>query len=253
MNWIGLKTLFMMEVGRTLAIPMQTILSPVISTMLYFVVFGSAIGGSIPLAGGITYAQFIVPGLIMMSLIINSLSASSSGIFFPKFTGTIYEILTTPLSYLEITIGYVLSAAVRAMAIGGIIYITALFFTPVPVVHPFIALGFSFLTAITFALFGFVIGIWAENFEKLNIFPSLILTPLSFLGGVFYSLKMLPPFWQTISLANPIVYMISGLRWSFFGSSDITPWISFTLICIFLSICSAILVWMFKTGYHLKP
>ena len=252
MNFIGLKTLYMKEMNRTLAIPMQTILSPVISTMLYFVVFGGAIGASISEIGGVTYAQFIVPGLIMMSLIINSLSASSSGIFFPKFMGTIYELLTAPLSYFEITLGYVLSAATRAMVIGFIIYITALFFTPVTIVHPFIALGFSMLTALAFALFGFVIGIWAENFEKLNIFPALIITPLSFLGGVFYSLHMLSPFWQTVSLANPVVYMISGLRWSFFGVSDMSPMISFSLICAFLALCSVVLVWIFKTGYRLK-
>lgn len=238
--------------NRTFAIPMQTIFSPVISTMLYFVVFGGAIGASVSQIDGVTYAQFIVPGLIMMSLIINSLSASSSGIFFPKFMGTIYEILTAPISYFEITLGYVLSATTRALIIGVIIYLTALFFTPVTIVHPFIALGFSILTALTFALFGFVIGIWAENFDKLNIFPALIITPLSFLGGVFYSLNMLPPFWQTVSLFNPVVYMISGLRWSFFGTAEIDPWTSFMFICVFFAICSLVLVWIFKTGYHLK-
>ena len=252
MNLIGLKTLYMKEIRRTLAIPMQTILSPVISTMLYFVVFGGAIGASVNVIGGVTYVQFIVPGLIMMSLIINSLSASSSGIFFPKYMGTIYELLTAPLSYLEITLGYVLSAATRAMAIGVIIYVTALFFTPITVVHPFFAIGFSMLTALAFALFGFVIGIWSENFEKLNIFPALIITPLSFLGGVFHSLDMLSPFWQTVSLANPVVYMISGLRWSFFGTAEIDPWTSLALICVFFTLCSLVLAWIFKTGYRLK-
>jgi len=252
MNWIGLKTLYIKEMRRTLAIPMQTILSPVLSTMLYFVVFGGAIGANISSINGVTYAQFIVPGLIMMSLVMNSLMASSSGIFFPKFIGTIYELLSAPLSYLEITLGYVFSAASRAMMIGLIIYLTSLFFTTVPVVHPFLAIVFSFMTALAFGLFGFVLGIWADNFEKLNIFPTLILTPLSFLGGVFYSLDMLSPFWQNVSLFNPVVYMISGLRWSFFGVADISPVTSFMSILIFLALSLGIVAWIFKTGYKLK-
>jgi len=252
MNWIGLKTLYMKEMRRTTAIPLQTILSPVISTMLYFIVFGGAIGASMTQIGGVTYAQFIVPGLIMMALIMNSLMASSSGIFFPKFMGTLYEILSAPLSYLEITLGYVLSATSRALIIAAIIYLTALVYTPIPVMHPFIALLFSFFTALTFALFGFILGLWAENFDKLNVFPMLIITPLSFLGGIFYSLDMLSPLWQKLSLLNPVVYMISGLRWSFFGFSDIDPWTSFGLISVFLVICSLTLVVIFKKGYKLK-
>jgi ABC-2 type transport system permease protein len=242
----------MKEMRRTTAIPLQTILSPVISTMLYFIVFGSAIGGSVTQIGGVTYAQFIVPGLIMMALIMNSLAASSSGIFFPKFMNTIYEILSAPLSYLEITLGYVLSATTRALIIAIIIYLTALFFTPIPVAHPFLALGFGILTALTFALFGFILGIWAENFDKLNVFPMLIITPLSFLGGIFYSLDMLSPLWQKISLINPVVYMISGLRWSFFGVADINPWVSVALISVFLVLCSLTLVALFRVGYKLK-
>ena len=252
MNWIGLKTLYMMEMARTFSIPVQTVLSPVMATMLYFVVFGSAIGGSISRIGEVTYAQFIVPGLIMMSLLTTSLSASSSGIFFPKFMGTIYEILSAPLSYVEITLGYVLSATTRALIVAALIFGTSLFFTNIPVVYPLFALGFCILTSLTFALFGFILGIWAENFEKLNIFPVLVLTPLSFLGGVFYSLDMLSPVWQKISLFNPVVYMISGLRWSFFGVADINPLVSFGIICVFLVLCIAVIAWIFKTGYKLK-
>jgi len=252
MNFIGFKTIYKKEMLRTFRVILQTIVSPVLTTVLYFIVFGAAIGSKVAEIDGVTYAQFIVPGLIMMSLLTNSLGASSSGIYFPKFIGSIYEILSAPLSYIEIVLGYALAAVTRAMLVGIIIYIVALFFTDLPIVHPFYALGFAFLTSFTFALFGLIIGIWADNFEKLNIFPVLILTPLSFLGGVFYTLDMLPLFWQKFSLINPVVYMISGLRWSFFGTSDINPQISFAIISLFMIFCLSILYWIFKTGYKLK-
>ncbi len=252
MNLIGLWTIYKKEMARMFRVPLQTIISPVVTTSLYFIVFGAAIGSRMQEVAGVQYSQFIVPGLIMMSLLTSSLSASSAGIYFPKFMGTIYELLSAPLSYLEITLGYVLAAVSRAMLVAGIIYIVALFFTPLPVAHPFIAILFAFLTSLTFALFGFIIGIWADSFEKLNIFPMLIITPLSFLGGVFYSIDILPPLWRTMSLFNPVVYMISGLRFSFFGVSDISPLVSFSLISIFLLMCTAVLAYIFKTGYKLK-
>ncbi len=238
--------------ARTFRVPGQTLISPVMTTALYFVVFGSAIGSQVDFNLEVSYAQFIVPGLIMMSLITNSMSAASSGIYFPRFIGTIYEIFSAPISYTEITLGYTLAATTRALIIGALIYITALFFTPIPVEHPFIALFFAFLTAFSFSLFGFITGIWADSFEKLSLFPVIILTPLSFLGGVFYSLDMLPPFWQTLSLANPVVYMIEGLRWSFFGIAMINPLISALLISIFLMICFGLLSYIFRTGYKIK-
>jgi ABC-2 type transport system permease protein len=252
MNWIGLKTIYKKEIDRMFRVAGQTLISPALTTALYFVVFGSAIGSNIDLGQSITYGQFIVPGLIMMSLLTNSLSAASSGIYFPKFIGTIYEFLSAPLSYLELTLGYVGAAVTRSMIIGIIIYLIALLFTPIPVIHPVLAIIFALLTATSFALFGFIIGIWADSFEKLSVFPVLVITPLSFLGGVFYSLEMLPPVWQTISLFNPIVYMISGLRWSFYGISDIDPAISFGLICVFMLACIGILAYIFKTGYRIK-
>lgn len=252
MNWIGLKTLYKKEIDRMFRVPGQTLISPALTTALYFVVFGSAIGSNIVSIGGATYEQFIVPGLIMMSLITNSMAAASSGIYFPKFIGTIYELLSAPLSYFEIAAGYVAASVTRALIIGAIIYVIALLFTPLPVVHPLFAILFALLTATTFALFGLILGIWAENFEKLNFFPVIIITPLSFLGGVFYSLEMLPPFWQTVSLINPIVYMISGLRWSFFGEADFGPLVSFSLTGVFLALTVVVLMWIFKTGYRFK-
>jgi len=238
--------------ARTFRVPLQTIFSPVITTALYFVVFGSAIGSRINVGGEISYAQFIVPGLIMMSLLSSSLAAASSGIYFPKFTGTIYELLSAPMSYLEITLGYTLAATSRAMIISAIIYIVSLFFTPVPIAHPFVALLFIFLTAFTFALFGFIIGLLSDTFEKLNIFPTFVITPLSFLGGVFYSVDMLPDFWHKVSYLNPIVYMINGLRWSFFESSTVTPIVSIGIIGVFLAACLLVLWRIFKTGYKIK-
>lgn len=252
MNLIGFWTLYTKEMQRMFRVPLQTIFSPVITTALYFVVFGSAIGSRIPEIGGTSYEQFIVPGLIMMSLLTSSLAAASSGIYFPKFVGTLYELLSAPLSYLEITLAYILSSVSRALLVGGIIYIVALFFTPIHVAHPIWAFLFAFVTSFTFAMFGFIIGIWSKTFEQLNIFPMLVITPLSFLGGVFYSIDILPQFWRTISLANPVVYMISGLRWSFFGTADVTPLVSFSIILVFLLICTITLIYIFKTGYKLK-
>jgi len=252
MNWIGFYTIYKKEMARTFRVPLQTIFSPVITTALYFVVFGSAIGSRINVGGEISYAQFIVPGLIMMSLLSSSLAAASSGIYFPKFTGTIYELLSAPMSYLEITLGYTLAATSRAMIISAIIYIVSLFFTPVPIAHPFVALLFIFLTAFTFALFGFIIGLLSDTFEKLNIFPTFVITPLSFLGGVFYSVDMLPDFWHKVSYLNPIVYMINGLRWSFFESSTVTPIVSIGIIGVFLAACLLVLWRIFKTGYKIK-
>ena len=252
MNWIGTWTIFKKEIDRTRRVAFQSLASPVITTALYFIVFGSAIGSRIPEIGGVTYAQYIVPGLIMMALLQNSFSAASSGIYFPKWIGSIYGMLTAPLSYIEITIGYVAAAAARAMTIGGIIFIVALFFTPLTVVHPFWALGFSMLVSIVFAMFGFVVGLWANNFEQMGLIPSFVIAPLSFLGGVFYSIDMLPEFWQTVTLFNPLVYMISGLRWAFFGVSDVHPLWSAVAILAFTAILLGIIAWIFKTGYKLR-
>ena len=231
---------------------LQTLLSPVITTVLYFIVFGSAIGRNIPPIEGITYTQFIVPGLIMMSLLTNALSAASSGIYFQKFLGVIYEMLSAPLSYLEITLGFALASVLRAIIIGIVILGISALFTPLPIVHPIAAIFFAFLTALVFSLFGLIVGIWANNFEKLSLMPMIVITPLTFLGGVFYTLDMLPPLWQKVTLANPIFYMIDGLRWSFYGIADIHPMASMALIIIFLLVCMAILFWIFKTGYRLK-
>lgn len=252
MNLIGLYTIFRKETDRMIRVYMQALLSPVVTTVLYFVVFGSAIGTHIAPINGVTYEQFIVPGLIMMALLTNALSAASSGIYFPKFLGTTYELLSAPLSFFEITLGYTLASVLRALLIGAIIFIVALFFTPVPVAHPFAAFFFAALTATAFSLFGIIIGIWADNFERLSLFPLLVITPLSFLGGVFYAVDMLPPFWQKIVLINPIIYMIDGLRYSFFGIADIDPFTSVALILVFLALCISALAWIFKTGYRLK-
>lgn len=252
MNWIGLWTIYKKEMIRTKRVLFQAVVSPVVSTVLYFIVFGSAIGGAIALVGGVSYAQYIVPGLIMMALLQNSFSAASSGIYFPKWVGSIYEMLTAPLSYIEITAGFVLAAATRALAIGGIIYLVALFFTPLPIMHPLWVLIFSVAVSLTFALFGFIVGLWANSFEQFNIIPTFIIAPLSFLGGVFYSIEMLPPFWQVVSLFNPLVYMINGLRWAFFGVTDVDPFWSITVIAVFMAVMIAIIAWIFKTGYKLK-
>ncbi|MCB0327405.1 MAG: ABC transporter permease [Bdellovibrionales bacterium] len=252
MNLRGLLAIYIYEMRRAFRTVGQSIISPVISTSLYFVVFGSAIGSRMDEVGGVSYGSFIVPGLIMLSVLTQSTSNGSFSIFFPKFTGTIYEILSAPLSFLEITIGYVGASMSKSMILGIIIFITAHFFVSIELLHPFWALLFFILTCLSFSLLGFVIGIWADGFEKIQIVPMLILTPLTFLGGSFYSISMLPPFWQKVSMFNPIVYLISGFRWSFYGKADVSLSISLTVICVFICICLAIVWRMFATGYKLK-
>ncbi|GJM02176.1 MAG: transport permease protein [Rhodomicrobium sp.] len=239
----------MMRTWRTLA---QSIASPVISTALYFIVFGSAIGSRIAEIDGVSYGAFIVPGLIMFSILTQSISNAAFGIYFPRFTGTIYEVLSAPISPLEITLGYVGAAASKSIILGLIILATAAAFVPLQIAHPVIMLLFLVLTAVTFSLFGFIIGIWADGFEKLQIIPLLLITPLAFLGGTFYSISMLPPFWQTVTLFNPVVYLISGFRWSFYEISDVNVWLSLVMITLFLSIALGIIWWIFKSGYRLK-
>lgn len=238
--------------ARTRRTLMQSIIAPVISTSLYFVVFGSAIGSRISDVNGIGYGSFIVPGLVMLSLLSQSISNASFGIYFPRFTGTIYEILSAPVSYWEIVIAYVGAAASKSILLGVIILATAGLFVPLHILHPFWMVLFLVLTAVTFSLFGFVIGIWADSFEKLQLVPLLIITPLTFLGGSFYSVDMLPPAWRVVTLFNPIVYLISGFRWSFYGIADVHVWISLAATALFLVILLAIVAWMFRTGYKLK-
>lgn len=252
MNLYAIRAIYLFEMARTGRTLLQSIVSPVISTSLYFVVFGAAIGSRITDIDGVSYGAFIVPGLIMLSLITQSISNASFGIFFPKFTGTIYELLSAPVSYLEIAIGYVGAAATKSTILATIILATAGLFVPLEISHPGWMLAFLFLTAITFSLFGFVIGIWADGFEKLQLVPFLIVTPLVFLGGSFYSLEILPPFWQTVTLFNPVVYLISGFRWSFYGVSDVGVGVSLAMTLLFFGICLTLVWWIFKTGYKLK-
>ncbi len=252
MNLHAVKSIYMFEMARTFRTVMQSIISPVISTSLYFVVFGAAIGSRIEQIGGVSYGAFIVPGLIMMSLLTLSISNASFGIYFPKFTGTIYEVLSAPISYGEIVLAYVGAAATKSIMIGLVILATAAFFVDLRIEHPFMMLLFLVLTAVTFSLFGFIIGIWADGFEKLQIVPLLIVMPLAFLGGTFYSIDMLPPVWQTISLGNPVVYLVSGFRWSFIGTSDVNIGISLAMTLFFLVACLAVVAWIFRTGYKLK-
>lgn len=252
MNWHGVKAIYNFEMARTWRTLMQSIIAPVISTSLYFVVFGAAIGGRIQEVDGVSYGAFIVPGLVMLSLLTNSISNASFGIYFPKFTGTIYELLSAPVSMFEALLGYVGAAASKSLILGAIILATAGFFVPLNIAHPFLMLLFLILTCISFSLFGFIIGIWADNFEKLQLIPLLIVTPLVFLGGSFYSASMLPPFWQTVTLFNPVLYLISGFRWSFYEISDVSVGVSLTMIMLFLGLCLAIISWIFKTGYHIK-
>lgn len=252
MNFQAIKAIYFFEMARTMRTLMQSIVSPVISTSLYFVVFGAAIGSRISEVDGVSYGAFIVPGLIMLSLMTQSLSNASFGIYFPQFTGTIFEILSAPVSFLEITIAFVGAAATKSALVGAIILVTAAAFVDLEIQHPFWMLTFFVLTSVTFALLGFIIGIWADNFEKLQFVPLLIVTPLAFLGGSFYSISMLPPVWQTVTLFNPVVYLISGFRWSFYGQADVSLWISLVMTCVFLGICLAIVSWIFRTGYKLK-
>ena len=252
MNWRAVRAIYMFEMARTGRTLMQSIISPVLSTSLYFVVFGAAIGSRIAQVEGISYGAFIVPGLIMLSLLTQSIANASFGIYFPKFTGTIYELLSAPISYLEIVISYVGAAATKSIVLGLIILATAYLFVPLKIVHPFWMILFLLLTAVTFSLIGFIIGIWADGFEKLQLVPLLIVTPLTFLGGSFYSIDMLPRFWQTVSLFNPVVYLISGFRWSFYGIADVSVGVSLIMTVAFMAISLAIVAWIFRTGYRLK-
>ena len=252
MNVHAIKVIYKYEMLRAFETIAQSFASPVISTSLYFVVFGSAIGTRIESIEGVSYGAFIVPGLMMLALLTQSIANASFGIFFPKFTGTIYEVLSAPISFVEILIGYVGAAATKSFIIGLIILGTAGFFVPLHIEHPFWMITFLVLTCISFSLFGFIIGLWATDFEKLQLIPLLVITPLVFLGGSFYSIKMLPSAWQTVTLFNPVVYLISGFRWSFFGVADVSVGLSLTMVLAFLGICLMIVWWMFKTGYRLK-
>ncbi|HUR43987.1 MAG TPA: ABC transporter permease [Aestuariivirga sp.] len=252
MNAHAIRAIYTFEMARAARTVMQSIISPVISTSLYFVVFGAAIGSRIQEIDGIDYGAFIVPGLIMLSLLTQSIANASFGIYFPKFIGTIFELLSAPVSYFEIVVAYVGAAATKSIILGLIILATAALFVPLHILHPFWMLGFLVLTSVTFSLFGFIIGIWADGFEKLQLIPLLIITPLTFLGGSFYSINMLPPFWQTVSLFNPVVYLVSGFRWSFYGHSDVGIGLSLLAIAGFLAACLAIVGWIFTTGYRLK-
>ena len=252
MNLYAIKAIYLFEMHRTWRTIMQSVISPVVSTSLYFVVFGSAIGGRIPEISGVSYGAFIVPGLIMLSLLTQSISNASFGIYFPKFVGTIYELLSAPVSYLEIVIAYVGAAATKSIILGVIILATAALFVPLRIDHPFMMLLFLVLTAVTFSLFGFIIGIWADGFEKLQLVPLMIITPLTFLGGSFYSIEMLPPFWQKVTLFNPVVYLISGFRWAFYGLTDVPIAISLAATGGFLLLCLGVVWWIFRTGYRLK-
>jgi ABC-2 type transport system permease protein len=252
MNWRAVWAIYRKEMARTLRTILQSLVSPVISTALYFVVFGAAIGGRIQEVEGVPYGAFIVPGLIMLTVLMQSISNASFGIYFPKFVGTIYELLSAPISYLEIVIGYVGAAATKSFVIGLIIYLTANFFVTLPVAHPLWMLTFLALTCISFSLFGFIIGIWAKNFEQLQLVPLLIISPLVFLGGSFYSITMLPPFWQTVTLFNPVVYLVSGFRWSFFAMADVGVGLSVAAITGFTLLCLSIVWWIFRTGYKIR-
>jgi ABC-2 type transport system permease protein len=252
MNWRGIWAIYSFEMARTRRTLMQSIFSPVISTALYFVVFGSAIGSRITSIEGVSYGAFIVPGLMMLTLLTNSIANASFGIYFPKFVGTIYEILSAPISPAEIVTGYVGAAASKSIILGLIILATAALFVPLQIAHPFWMLVFLVLTAVTFSLFGFLIGIWADNFEKLQVIPLLVITPLTFLGGSFYSISVLPPFWQKVTLFNPVVYLISGFRWSFYNIADVSVNLSLIMTAVFLAVCAFLIRRIFQTGYRLK-
>lgn len=252
MNRRAILTIYLAEMARAWRTLLQSIISPVISTSLYFVVFGSAIGSRISEIDGISYGAFITPGLVMLSLLTNSISNASFGIYLPKFTGTIYELLSAPIGYAEILLSFVGAAATKSVILGAIILATAALFVPLRIEHPLWMLLFLVLTSVTFSLLGFILGVWADSFEKLQMVPLLIVTPLTFLGGSFYSINMLPPFWRTVTLFNPVVYLISGFRWSFYGVADVALWISLSMTAAFLGIFLAIVAWIFRTGYRLK-
>jgi len=251
-NRTGVWAIYRFEMARFVRTVLQSVVTPVITTSLYFVVFGSAIGSRMSSVGGVSYGAFIVPGLIMLSLLTSSISNASFGIYFPKFTGTIYELLSAPVSFLEMIIGYVGAAATKSIILGLIILITSTAFVPVQVHHPFWMLAFLLLTAVTFSVFGFAIGIWANGFEQLQLIPMLVVTPLTFLGGAFYSIDMLPARWRTVALFNPVVYLVSGFRWSFYDTADVAVGISLAMTLVFLLALLGVVGWMFKTGYRLK-
>jgi ABC-2 type transport system permease protein len=251
-NRYGVWAIYRFEIARALRTLVQSLVTPVITTSLYFVVFGAAIGSRLTTPGGVSYGAFIVPGLIMLTIFTESLSNASFGIYFPKFTGTIYELLSAPVSYVEIVIAYVGAAATKSVVLGIVILGTASLFVPIQILHPLWMISFLLMTAATFSLFGFIIGIWARGFEQLQFIPMLIITPLTFLGGAFYSIGMLPPAWRAFSLFNPIVYLISGFRWSFYGAADVSVGVSFAVTAGFFAICLALVAWIFKTGYRLK-
>ncbi len=252
MNWRAVRAIYTFEMARTARTLLQSIVAPVITTSLYFVVFGAAIGTRISHIEGVAYGAFIVPGLVMLTLLTQSVTNASFGIYFPRFTGTIYEVLSAPISALEIVIGYVGAAATKSIILGLIILATAGFFVPLRIAHPFWMLAFLFLTAATFSLLGFIIGIWADGFEQLQFVPLLVITPLTFLGGTFYSISVLPPAWQTVTLFNPVVYLISGFRWAFFEIADVHVGVSLAMTTVFLLLCLATVWWIFRTGYRLK-
>ncbi len=252
MNFHAIRAIYRFEMGRTFRTLMQSIASPVLSTALYFVVFGAAIGSRMGDVGGVAYGAFIIPGLVMLSLMGESISNASFGIYLPKWSGTIFEVLSAPVSYVEVVVGYVGAAATKSLMLGVLILATARLFVPYSIAHPAWMLGFLVLTCVTFSLFGFVIGIWADGFEKLQVVPLMVVTPLTFLGGAFYSIDMLPPLWQKITLFNPVVYLVSGFRWSFYGKADVDVGTSLVAIAGFLALCLAAVAWIFRTGYKLR-
>jgi ABC-2 type transport system permease protein len=251
-NWHAIRAIYRFEMARTFRTLMQSIASPVLSTSLYFIVFGAAIGSRMGEIGGVGYGAFIIPGLIMLSLLNESISNASFGIYLPKWSGTIFELLSAPVSYIEVVIGYVGAAATKSLMLGILILVTARFFVAYEIVHPVWMLGFLILTCVTFSLFGFVIGLWADDFQKLQVIPLMIVTPLTFLGGAFYSINMLPDIWQKITLFNPVVYLISGFRWSFYGVADVNVALSLSMTLVFLALCLGVVWWIFKTGYKLR-
>ncbi|MEO7032588.1 MAG: ABC transporter permease [Polyangiaceae bacterium] len=252
MNRYAIRAIYQFEMARTWRTISQSIAGPVISTSLYFVVFGSAIGSRMTQIGGVSYAAFIIPGLTMLSLLNESISNASFGIYMPKFSGTIYEVLSAPISYVEVVLGYVGAAASKSMVLGTIILLTARLFVSFHIAHPLWMVTFLLLTSVTFSLFGFIIGLWADGFQKLQLVPMLIVTPLTFLGGSFYSINMLPPFWQKVTLFNPVVYLVSGFRWSFYDASDVSVTVSVVMTVVFLLLCLGVVRWMLKSGYRLK-
>ncbi len=252
LNIYGVRAIYRFEMARTFRTLAQSIFSPVLSTSLYFIVFGTAIGSRMGDIDGVDYGAFIIPGLVMLSLLSESISNAAFGIYMPKWSGTIYELLSAPVSWIEVVLGYVGAAATKSMMIGLLILLTARFFVPYHIAHPVWMLGYLLLTAITFSLFGFIIGLWADNFQKLQIIPLLVVTPLTFLGGAFYSINMLPAFWQKVSLINPVVYLISGFRWSFFGAADVHIGVSTGMTVVFMLLCLGVIWWVFKTGHRIR-